>query len=382
MLHLRPQRTQLPPPVFDDVVDAIATTATQRAARWRDAHTRSYGLVIGGALLTLGALAVPLAGRDRLVAGHRRRRCPVAARGAAVLSRALGDSTAGAMLGFAGATYAFSAGVVAGAPGTGVGSMGRTNLLLGCAALTLAGVLGAGLVGDYLAVFVGLAATGLLGGTAALLTVLTSVSPHGAAALTASVTMGLAPMLPMLALRLARLPLPAVPADAQDISDDMSAVPGPGTGDRAEAAEQYLTGLVGACSVVTAASLVLLTMTGRTDARILGTIIAAALLLRARVHWDRTQRLFLLGAGLVGVLAVLISVLDAAGSSNRLLAVLALLIVSGAVSIAIALLVPGRPISPYGARVVDIIEVLLLVSVIPVACAVVGLYSRLRGWAG
>jgi len=100
------------------------------------------------------------------------------------------------------------------------------------------------------------------------------------------------------------------------------------------------------------------------------------------VHWDRTQRQLLLGAGLIGGLAILISVTDSAGSSVRLLAVLGLLILSGAVSIAIALLVPGRPISPYGARIVDIVEVLLLVSIIPVALGVVGMYGRLRGWAG
>lgn len=380
LLHLRPQRSQLPPPVFDDVVDAIATTATQRAARWQPANTRSYGLGIGGLVLVLGAVAVPLAGGSRLIAG--------AVAGAmalllitagAVFSRAVGDSTAGAVLGFCGSVYAFSAGIVAGSSGAGIG---RTDLLLGCAALTLAGVLGAGLVGDYPAVFVGVATTGMIGGTFALLAVLTPMTTHGVAALAAATTMGLAPLLPIIALRLARLPLPAVPADAQDISDDQSAVPGPGTGARAEVAEQNLTGLVGACCAVIAGSMIVLAATGRTDARVLCTIIAGALLLRARVHWDRTQRQLLMGAGLIGGLAMVVSLTDAAGSSVRLLAVLALLILGGAVSIAIALLVPGRPISPYGARFVDIIEVLLLVSLIPVALGVVGMYSRLRGWAG
>lgn len=383
LLHLRPQRAQLPPPVFDDVVDAIATTATERAARWQPRDTRSYGLVIGGGLLVLGAAAVPLAGGDRLVAAAIAGAMTVLliATGA-LLSRALGDSTAGAVLGFCGAAYAFSAGIVAAAPGTGIGSMGRTDLILGCAALTLAGALGAGLIGDYPAVFVGAVTVGMIGGTAALLAVLTPITTHGAAALTAATTMGLAPLLPIIALRLARLPLPAVPADAQDISDDQTAMPGPGTGARAEVAEQHLTGLLGACCAVIAGALVLLATTGRTDARVLGTIIAAALLLRARVHWDRTQRQLLLGAGLIGGLAILISVNDAAGSSVRFLAVLMLLVLAGAVSIAVALLVPGRPISPYGARIVDIIEVLLLVSIIPVALGVVGMYGRLRGWAG
>lgn len=383
LLHLRPQRDQLPPPVFDDVVDAIATTASQRAARWRAADTRSYGLGIGGGLLVLGALAVSFAGRNRLLAAA----VAVAAAmlliaGGAVLSRALSDSTAGAVLGFCGVAYGFVAGLVAVATGTGVGSMGRPDLLLGCAALTLGGVLAAGLIGDYPAVFLGAATTGILGGTAALLALLTSVTTHSAAALTAAATMGLAPILPVIALRLARLPLPAVPADAQDMSDDATSVPGPGTGARAELAEQYLTGLLGACCAVLAGAQVLLVTSGRTDARVLCVIISGALLLRARVHWDRTQRQLLLAAGLVGALAVLISVNDQAGTSTRLLAVLGVLILSGAVSIAVALLVPGRPISPYGARIVDIVEVLLLVSVIPVALAVVGLYSQLRGLAG
>lgn len=383
LLHLRPQRDQLPPPVFDDVVDAIATTAAQRAARWQPANTRSYGLGVGGGLLVLGAAAIPFAARGRLLA------TAVAVAVAlllivsgGVVSRALGDSPAGAVLAFCGVTYAFAAGLVAGAPGAGLGAMGRTDLLLGCAALTLAGVLALGLVGDYPAVFVGAATAGVVGGTAALLAVITPVSTHGAAALTATATMGLAPLLPIIALRLARLPLPAVPADAQDISEDATAVPGPGTTDRAELAEQHLTGLLGACCAVITGAEVVLAVTGRTDARLLCAIIAAALLLRARVHWDRTQRQVLLASGLVSALAVLVTLHPETGSTGRLLAVLALVILAGAASITIALVVPGRPISPYGARVVDIVEVLLLVSVIPIALAVVGLYSRMRGLGG
>ena len=383
VLHLRPQRAQFPPPVFDDVVDAIATTARQRAARWQPADTRSHGLGIGAALLAAGALAVPFGGPDRLAATAVAGAVSVLLIvGGAVLARALGDSTAGAVLGFGGVAYAFSAGLVAVAPGTGVESIGRAELLLGCAALTLAGVLAAGLIGDYPALFVGAATAGVIGGTAALLAVLTPMTTHGAAALTAAATLGLAPLLPIVALRLARMPLPAVPADAQDMSDDATAVPGPGTGARAELAEQHLTGLLGACCAVLAGAQALLAMAGRTDARVLCALVAGALLLRARVHSDRTQRQLLIAAGLAGGLAVLLSVHVATGQSTRLLATLALLILSGAVSITVALLVPDRAVSPYGARVVDIVEVLLLVSVIPVALAVVGLYGYLRGLGG
>ncbi|MEP6697080.1 MAG: type VII secretion integral membrane protein EccD [Pseudonocardiales bacterium] len=383
VLHLRPRRAELPTPVFDDVVDAIATTTRERAARWQPANTRRTGLVIGGALLSAGVLAPALAGTNRQAAAL------IAAAVAALLllsgaglARALQDSAAGAVSAGAGLAYAFVAGLVATAPGHGIAPLGRTELLLACSALLVAAVLAAVLVGDFTAVFGAAAAVGLLGCLCVLFTLLGGVSTRGGAAVAAALTMSAAPVLPILALRLARLPLPTVAADASDMTEDESAVPGPGTTTRAEQAESHLTGLLTACCVVLAGAQVLLVGSGRTDARVLCAVVAAALLLRSRYYADRAQRLVLLATGLLGAVAVVGATAAAAGGLAQLLGGLGALLIGGATAVVVALAVPGRPPSPYAARALDIVEIALLVSIIPLAMGVLGAYSYVRGLGG
>ncbi len=382
VLHLRHRRAELPTPVFDDVVDAIATTTRGRAWRWQPANTRGTGLAVGAALLSAGALPPVIAGGNRLLVGA------IAGAVAALLiltgaglARGLQDSAAGAVVAVAGLTYAFSAGLLVAAAGPGVSRLGRTDLLLGCAVLMFAAVLAAVLVGDYTPAFAASGGAGLLGAVATLFALLTGVSTHGGAAVAAALAMSAAPVLPLLALRLARLPLPAVPADAGDLTEEDTAVPGPATVARAELAEWHLTGLLAASCAVLAGAQVLLVRSGRTDARLLGAIIAVALLLRSRAYADRAQRLVLLGTGLTGALLVLGAAAAATPGPARLLGTLALLIGGGA-AITIALVVPGRPTSPYAARALDVVETLLLVSVIPVAMAVLGAYAYVRGLGG
>lgn len=382
LLHLRPRRAQIPPPVFDDVVDAIATTTSQRAARWRASTTRWFGLVLGGVLLTAGALAAVLAGPGRLLvtAACAGLSLLLILAGAA-LSRAMKDSAAGTGLAIAGLAYAFSAGLVA-LKGPGVGGLGRTELLLACSALTVAAVLSAILIGDFPAVFDVAGGVGVLGGLAALAALVTGLSTRGAASVTAAVTMSLAPLLPLLALRLARLPLPPVPADAADLQGDAASLPAPDTTSRAEQAEGHLTGLLAACCAVVAGAEVLLVLSGHTDARALCAIIAATLMLRARVYTDRSQRMLVLVAGLIGGLALLVGLSAGASGASRPVGAVGALLVTGVIAVIAALIVPGRPASPYWGRALDIIEVMLLVSIIPVTLAVLGSYAYVRGLGG
>ena len=60
-----------------------------------------------------------------------------------------------------------------------------------------------------------------------------------------------------------------------------------------------------------------------------------------------------------------------------------------AVGVVVALLVTvagatwsERPPSPYLGRLADLVDTLMMVSVVPVACAVLGLYAQARGLLG
>ncbi|MBO0869493.1 MAG: type VII secretion integral membrane protein EccD, partial [Micromonosporaceae bacterium] len=100
LLYLRPRGDEAPAAVFDDVVDAVATAARQRAGAWEGSTTRAFGLTLGALALLGGAVAVLLAGPPQL---------PGALIGlafgaallvvAVVLARAVGDPRAATIFG-------------------------------------------------------------------------------------------------------------------------------------------------------------------------------------------------------------------------------------------------------------------------------------------
>ncbi|MFC6933817.1 type VII secretion integral membrane protein EccD [Actinomadura yumaensis] len=114
LLFFRPDLAQLPEVTFDDVADVVATGINEHSDRWRPETTRRFGLLGAAAVLTAGAVGMALTGPPwgllsiaaavvatlLLVAG-------------AVLSRALGDAGAGAVLGYSALPYAFLAGLLA-----------------------------------------------------------------------------------------------------------------------------------------------------------------------------------------------------------------------------------------------------------------------------
>ncbi|HEX5200628.1 MAG TPA: type VII secretion integral membrane protein EccD, partial [Actinoplanes sp.] len=107
---------------------------------------------------------------------------------------------------------------------------------------------------------------------------------------------------------------------------------------------------------------------------ILIAVSAAALLLRSRLFVTLRQRVPLVVGGLAGAFALGV---DLMGSAD---AMLLLALTVGALLLAIVTVVAGatysaRPPSPYLGRAADIVDTLVVVSVIPVACAVVGLYA-------
>src|SRR5690242_12713169 len=69
MLYLRPRGDEFTEPIFDDVVDAVATSTQDRAGRWRPASTRRFGLTVGVATLAIGAVMVLFSGPPQLPAG-------------------------------------------------------------------------------------------------------------------------------------------------------------------------------------------------------------------------------------------------------------------------------------------------------------------------
>ncbi|RKS72664.1 type VII secretion integral membrane protein EccD [Motilibacter peucedani] len=389
VLYLSPRERAQPSPVFDDIVDAVATTAGDPQRRWTPATTRTAGLLAG----LLGLLAATAAAGSALDAAGVSRTTAVAVLAATggsalalvavagVLSRAFGDAVAGAVAAAGAVALATVAGVAA-VVVSGSSATGREALAAAGGTGLVAVLLGLLAVGDFLPVFVGAGSSALVAALAGLGASATGCQPQNLAAVTGALALGLQAALPVLSLRLARMPLPRLPADLTGQARDDEALAGVDTLRRGRAAADVLTALLAADALVVAASGVVLAVAGGTAARWLAGILALALVMRARTHPARGERGVLLLAGLT-VAGVLVAVLTAdAGAPGRAAAAFPALAIAGLVVLLATVAGVGREPSPYWWRLLDLVEIAALVAVVPVALAVPGAYGYMHGLGG
>ncbi|HET6213193.1 MAG TPA: type VII secretion integral membrane protein EccD [Micromonosporaceae bacterium] len=360
VLHLVPAGLGWPELEYDDVVEAIAASARQLGPGWRRAATRAAAIVASGIALAAA-----------LVAGVRVGTQWTVLLGFAVLLLVSGTVAArayrDAIVGTALVAYAMPYALAGGA---GLATGGQQRLLAGCLAVVVVALLG-GAAGRW--VCAAGATAGLLGVAGALIGV--GPAPAGTAAiLGAALACGIG-ALPPLAIRLGRLPIPSVrplPARSNGSPSVQVAV---------RRTDELLTGMLIGYAVSTAAVAVVLVVSGGTAGRLLAGVIGAILLLRARVFAPVRQRVPVLAAGLAP-LATLAgwAALAAPGGRGGAALVLALGAL-GFVVIAAGGTYAGRPPSPYLGRAADLLDTGLVVCVVPIACAVLGLYARVRGLA-
>jgi hypothetical protein len=124
-------------------------------------------------------------------------------------------------------------------------------------------------------------------------------------------------------------------------------------------------------------SSVLLARAGDLSAGLLITVASAALLLRARLFVTVRQRLPLIGAGVAGYALLAAAVAVSHTGLWPMAGAFGLAIVAVLVAVAGARYARRSP-SPYLGRAADVLDALCVVSVLPIACAVVGLYGLVR----
>ena len=394
VLHLVPARDNWPELEYDDVVEAIAEGARRRGTVWTPAATRTATLAGAAVLLSLGLIAV-------LAAGPGWGGAAFFGLGVALLlalagitaSRAYGDARAGAALGGCALPYAFAGGAVLIATGDRVGVfaplpwLGGPELLAGSVALLLVAALGGVGVAASFRIFAAGVTVGLLGALTALAALLTTAAGAGAVLLSALVC-GIG-ALPLLAIRLGKMPTPPVTlptgseaeqgfTGAQTHHAGLDAARERPDRARVFAAvsrtEELLTGMLIGHALLAVGAFVVLASSGGLSAQILMGLAVAALLLRSRLFVTLRQRLPLISAGLFGVFALGLDLLWGAGEAMLLGVGLAALLVALATVAAGATWTRRAP-SPYLGRTADVLDTLAVVAVIPVACSVVGLYG-------
>lgn len=365
------------PPLYDDVAEVIGQEGVRGA--WPPVATRRVTgtLTAVAAVAACGALA---AAPDRLP-GWLGLGLAVLALGAGVLlSRAFGDTRAGTFAAVLAAPPAMVGAVrLLGTEAGMVDGFTAGHLLLACAVLSVVGVLGPVLVGAGDDTFTALVVTGPLAAVGAVIGAVWDVDPAQAAAVAAPLALALSTVWPTLALRLARIPAPRVAATAEELEELPSQLEHAQLRDRVARARRLLLGLLVGSHVVAGIGALVLFASGDLWPSVVGGVLVLLMLLRARLFRD-------VGQAAIPLTTALVTAAGAAafGLAGRLGDTLALLgvalpaaVVVALVSGAIGLFAGRAKTNPRLSRALDMVETLLLLTVVPFVLAVWDVYGLL-----
>ncbi|MFE9428856.1 type VII secretion integral membrane protein EccD [Kitasatospora sp. NPDC006697] len=404
LLSLRPFAESLPPAVYDDVADAIATAVEADRRFWNPDLMRAFGLigstlliVLLGFALWFSSLTHDMHGLPGVLAGVA---AVVLTGFAGVRARVYDDTGAALALGIGALPHALIAGTGVLAVAHRYDGPGRLQFLVGCVAVLVVSVLLVGLLPERDSVFVAaafLATAGTLATFAAVMMPTTAVSHIAAVAGIAAVAA--VGFLPSLSARFARLPIGfSAPGQTRTRSSSR-------TGEETSRAEtvQYeriahqarrghemLVGLVGGSAAVVVGACAVLGFSDAMYPQLLALALGISTMLRARLFRYTAQVFSLTIAGLValGLLILGLSlhtplfILRATSSTAVDLRTLWLggsIALGAGLLIAIALVVPSRGVSPFWGRILDLVDSLLLMSLVPLALAVLDIYALARG---
>ncbi|MEW2417078.1 type VII secretion integral membrane protein EccD [Streptomyces sp. NPDC046866] len=423
VLSLRPFAESLPPAVFDDVSDAVASAVVRDRRLWSDDMLRGAGLAGAALLFVLLGFVIWYADPVR----HDMHSLPGIIAGAigvlltaaaGVRARVYDDRGSAVALGLGALPQLLIAGSGILAPAAGQGP-GRLQFLLGCVCVLVASVALVALTPHGDAPFVAATFVGATGTLATFLAIVTEASATATAAVCAPVAIGLVAFLPGLSARFARLPIGySAPQSAVEVYEtpdryeaepygDPAAGPDPveaGTPLDADAiaaqarrGHEMLLGLVGGCAAVVVASAAVLGFSDNTWGRLLALATGLAMLLRARLFRYTSQVVCTLAAGLAAVALLVLGLAlhppadlvleltryhDRGGLDLRTIWLSAAVAAGAALLAGIALVIPRKGLSPFWGRLLDLTEAAVLLALVPLALAVLDVYARARSLTG
>ncbi|HZE38065.1 MAG TPA: type VII secretion integral membrane protein EccD [Stackebrandtia sp.] len=386
LLHLAPRHADWPEGEYDDVVEAIAAGAKVLGKQWEGNHTRITGLTvaaIAGVMALVGLLYVGPnfaglgtwlpTGITALVAGVVLLTIGIA------LSRATGDSLAGATLGGLSLPFAAFGGYVILGLRQDISDFSAPELLASAATLLIFSIIGFYAVGDALRVFAAGVVVGFFGLVAAALG-FTNWSATGVAAATLAISVALLPSIPVLSMRFAKLPMPQLPQSAKELVKDTPNPPKEEIFAKVLRADELLTGLLIGASIVTIICLGVMAFGGEGGAApyLIG-VAGGVYLLRARLFPAVRQRIPLLVAGFFGIAFLAYTLVALFSLQLQLIGLVGVVLPAVILATASGLLYSKRAPSPYIGRIADIVDIMLIVAVVPLACGVMGLFGFFAG---
>ncbi|MEV3993489.1 type VII secretion integral membrane protein EccD [Streptomyces sp. NPDC049837] len=413
ILSLRPFAESLPPAVFDDVSDAVASAVTRDRHLWSDDLLRGAGLVGGVLLLVLMGFVLWFADPVR----HDMHGLPGIIAGAAgllltafagVRARVYGDRATAVAVGLGALPLLLIAGSGIIGPDAGQGP-GRLQFLLGCATVLVASVALVALTPSGDAPFVAATFLSAVGTLATFAAILTEASATETAAVCAPVAIGLVAFLPGLSARFARLPIGyASPRSATGGYDDDSFADPNGTPEaqpvdaerialQARRGHEMLLGLVGGCAAVVVGSAAVLGFAGNVWGEFLALAAGLAMLLRARLFRYTSQVACTLVSGIAAIALLVLGLSlnppadlvhelvrygDRGALDIRTIWLTAAVAAGAALITAIGLIIPKKGLSPFWGRLLDLAEGAVLLSLVPLCLAVLDVFMAARSLTG
>ncbi|MEU6736894.1 type VII secretion integral membrane protein EccD [Streptomyces physcomitrii] len=403
LLTLRPFSESLPPAVFDDVSEAVASAVTKDRALWSGDLTRAASLVAGAVLPALIAFVAwhgqlrhdmhSLPGILAAVAGV------LLVTLACVRARVYEDRGSALALGLGALPNigVAGSGLVTLAEGQGIG---RLQFLLACAAVLVASVVLTLVSPGGDGPFVAFVLASLIGMLTTFLAILTDLAPTETAAVCAPLAVSALAFLPGLSMRFARLPIGFEPPNQGGTAYAPAPDPAPHApiapdrvAEQARRGHELLVGLVGGCALVGVGASVVLGFSSDVWAQLLALATGLAMLMRAHLFRYTAQVGATLAAGLAALVALGLGLAlhppagyvreallknDTTALDIRSVWIIAAIGATAALLSAIGLIVPRRGLTPFWGRFFEIAEAFVLLTLIPLALAVFDVYASAR----
>lgn len=382
ILHLVPRRIDWPELEYDDLVVAVSSGSSRLGSAWSAWHTRMAGLAVAVAGLVLALITVVRGGAPwSHPAGRLLLLTLLLVAAAVVLARVVGDSGAGALIGGLAMPFAAVGGGLLFAGTADRPAIGAPQLLAASAAVLVAAVACYVGVVDGATFFAAAISAGVLGVAGGWIGTAESLGGADVAAIIGPALFAFSPLLASLAIRAGRLPMPILPRTTADLVRDDPLPPRRQVYSAVVRADGLLTGMLGGLLVTEAVCLVLLLHDPSRSTTILVGLLTVGCLIRSRLYPIVKQRLMLLVPGLVGAAGLALGPLSHR-YTDPVPVVVPVAVGVAAAAIFLGLRYSTKPPSPYLSRYAEILEVLVTLALIPVACAVLGLYGVVRGLGG
>jgi type VII secretion integral membrane protein EccD len=381
VLYLRSDDDPLPALHFDDIADGVTHVLGNQPGRWRPELTHHLTLALASFTLAGFAVAVLGVGPGPLTASICLFTALVLAGGCFAGRRLDADGGVMIVAGLAACAFGGLAGLVLPRAADGGYGLGLTGLAAaaGGVALMAAALLGFGLL-SLTAAGTALAAAAVTAVGVAL-SVVTVWDPVRTAAVVAVTMFILGHFAPNLSLRLARLRVPYLPHDAEELQEDIEPEPEDRVALRATMASTYLNILSLSAAAAYAVAFWLLVHHDGWIGWLMPLVFSGAVVLQSRGMTGILQRVPAVLVGAFGFGLVLIERTAGTGVDGRI-TVLGLLLVAAVLLLVGAWRLPTTRLRPLWGHLGDILEMLTAMALLPLLLQLLHVYAFFRALAG